>query len=397
MSHRLLLVCTALLLIFTNAADAGRYQRTKDRKIRVWNEHPEHWDEAIWTGERDENGNATGPGVLTWYGIPHTAQMGSLIPSTRGHELTLVASFSGQMTEGRFEGLVVSTDAAGRNFHAKFVDGSPVSPWSAGTGSKETSAEPAQKKRIAAAAPEGPPPPAESPGKIVHRSAVVEAPTQDSQTLEVFRPPSSLRASYVAASPESSPPVDPAGKDPALSEFKQQTQSVFSKVGNATNGFREIERLDSVQPLPAPVSDSVRSLANQARDLRSKSGENAALQIETETADALSLVSETSRELAAKNPSAANLKLTQFLKNHPAPPADPQKPLWHYLAATQSLCDRQQKEADVHLQRAQSLLDAGHTNEAITEYKEANRLFPTQLIAEKIRQLSSPPDVPPQP
>jgi len=405
--HRFLFVSIALLLVFTNPVHAGRYQRTKDRQIRVWNEHPERWDEAIWTGERDENGAATGPGVLTWFQLGHSSETGTRIPESRGHQLMFAISFKGTMNDGRFEGPVFSTDAVGRESHAKFVDGSPVTPWVAGSGSKEVAAKEStettrktatEKSATAEKKPKEPTAPAEGPAEVLHRSAVVEAPTQDSHTLEVFRPPSSLRASYVAtASPaQSAPPTDLASKDPAVTALKEQTQTVLSRVGNATRNFSQIDRLDSVQPLPASVSDSIGSLANRTYNARSKIGEKAAFRGEAETSDALSVMYEVTRDLAAKDASGANAKLTQFLKNHPSPPADAQKPLWRYLSSAQSLCERQQKEADAHLHRAQSLIAAGHAAEAIEEYKEANRIFPSPVTAEAIRKLSPQSSTPTQ-
>jgi len=377
---RVLLVGAALLLIFINPADAGRYQRTKDRKIRVWNERPERWDEGVWTGGRDQNGNATGPGVLMWYRVKKSIEMGELIPSARGRALAPVASFTGTMVDGRFEGIVVTTDDSGKEIHAKYVDGSRTEPWSEGSGAKQ-----AATKKTMATTPAGEPSvPAESPPKIVRRSAVVEAPTQDSQTLDVFRPPSSLRASYAAPAPSDEP-----NKDPSLAQFKQQTDSVFSQVRDATGNFREIENLDSVQAFPTSVTRNVQSLAERGRELGPKGADHGVLQSEAATSDALFVAEETTSALASKDATGADLKLTQFLNKHPAAPTDAQKPLWRYLTSTRDLCDRRQQEADGHLQRAQSLLAAGRAKEAVAEYEAANRLFPSPLIAEKIRQLAS--------
>ena len=379
---RVLLVCAALILVLVTPADAGRYQRTKDRKIRVWNEHPERWDEGVWTGGRDQNGNATGPGVLMWYHVKQSIEMGELIPSARGRALLPVASFTGTMVDGRFEGIVVTTDDNGKEIHAKYADGSRTEPWSEGSGAKL--AERATKKTMATAPAGEPPAPAESPPKIVRRSAVVEAPTQDSQTLDVFRPPSSLRASYAAPTPS-----DETNKDPSLAQFKEQTDSAFSQVRDATGNFREIENLNSVQPFPASVAKNVQSLAERGRALGPKGADNGTLQSEATTSDALFVAEETTSALASKDATGADLKLTQFLNKHPAPPTDAQKPLWRYLTSTRDLCDRRQQEADAHVQQAQSLLAAGRTKEAIAEYEAANRLFPSPLIAEKIRQLAS--------
>jgi len=367
-------VYTSLLLCFVSVVDAGRYQRTKDRQIRVWNEHPERWDEAIWTGDRDDNGYAIGSGVLTWYRLAHSSETGSLIPSTRGHELIPVASFSGSMSEGHFDGLVMTTDGTGKKFHATFADGSRTTPWTAGAGTSEPGASPSQKIEVAAKSSPPPEPPAEGP--VVHRSAVVEAPTQDSNTLEVFRPPSSLRASYSAPDKDQSSPPAQATKEPPHPELTQQVQFVLTEVGRATKDFRDIERLDSVQPLPEPIASNIRSLADRARSIRSKNADDPAIRSQVETLDALSLLNETTTNLAAKNPATVSSKLNQFLKNHPAPPADSQRSLWHYLSSAQALCDRNQKEANVHLQRAQILLTAASQTRRFWNTNKLINFFP---------------------
>src|SRR5438067_12160763 len=59
-----------LLLILAKGALAdGAYQRTDDRKKTfVWNNDPKPDDTATWSGGRDAEGYATGPGTLQWVG-----------------------------------------------------------------------------------------------------------------------------------------------------------------------------------------------------------------------------------------------------------------------------------------------------------------------------------------
>ena len=182
-----------------------------------------------------------------------------------------------------------------------------------------------------------------------------------------------------------------------ITDFKEQTQAVLSRVGDATDNFHEIDRLDSVEKLPAPVSESVVSLVDRARERRLELGYEEALKeygTEIQTADALSVVDQITRNIVFSNASGASSKLADFLKGHPQPIADSQKALWHYLTSAQLLCSRLEKEASVHLQRAQSLAAAGKTSEAIQEYREATRIFPNPATAKKIRELSSPQSAP---
>jgi tetratricopeptide (TPR) repeat protein len=193
------------------------------------------------------------------------------------------------------------------------------------------------------------------------------------------------------SAPSSSPAAgDPAVKDRMIADFKDETQSVLSRVTDATGNFREVDRLESVQKLPAPVSESVGSLVERGRDFRAKVGYETALQeyrAETETVDALAVVDQITRNIAANDASAASSRLADFLKSKPEPTAESEKALWRYLTSMRSLCSRLEKDADVHLQKAQSLASAGKKNDAIREYQEANRIFPKPATAEKIRQL----------
>ena len=251
--------------------------------------------------------------------------------------------------------------------------------------------------------------------EIVRKDAAVAtpAPIRDSHTLELAKPSSSLHMTVGAASspqallrstpsppPASPPPAEAAAKQGTATDLKEQTQSVLSQVADATDNFREIDQLNSVGKLPAPVSERVVALVDRARERRLEFGYEAAAKeygTEIQTADALSVVDQVTRNIAFNNASAANSKLADFLKSNPEPIADGQKPLWRYLTSVHALCGRLEKEADVNLQRAQSLAAAGKASEAIQEYREANRIFPNPATSEKIRQLSSPQSKPRKP
>ena len=191
--------------------------------------------------------------------------------------------------------------------------------------------------------------------------------------------------------PAASPPrVDSTEKRRLIEELRKQIEAVLAQVRDATGNFREIDRLEAVRNLPAPVSASVTVLGTRARDFRTKVGyEVAAYEClaEMEAVEALVLVDETARDITAKDVPAARRKLSGFLKRYHEPTADNQKPLSRYLTSVLSLCDRSKNEAETHLKRAKSLDSAGKKSEALREYQEIYRIYPNPITADKIRQL----------
>jgi hypothetical protein len=367
---RCLFICSTLLL-FANGAYGGTYQHTRDKRTLVWNHNPKPDDEATWSGGRDSNGFAKGYGTLTWYKVQRAIVTGSNISSSKGGAVGGVVSnrYSGKMVRGKFDGPVVSIDAGGKMFHGTFVNGTKANDWVAGPLPRP---DQQVNERVSKNAVDAPPP-AEGPPRIAAAT--------------LTRPPTPA-ASATAVSPPAA--GGPAVKSRMIMDFKEQTQVVLSRVGDATGNFHEIDRLDSVQQLPAPVSESVATLVDRARDFRAKLGYETALsecRTETETVDALSAVEQSTRNIAGNDASAANSGLTDFLKNNPEPMVDTQRPLWRYLTSMRLLCSRLEKEAEVHLQRAGAFASAGRTGDAIREYQEAYRIFPNPATAEKIRQL----------
>ena len=223
------------------------------------------------------------------------------------------------------------------------------------------------------------------------------------ESLQAVTPPSSLRAPVIAAiappASVSAPPtqpsvssiaVEPVVRNRIITDFKQETESVVSRVSDATGNFHEIDRLDSVRELPTPVSETVDALMDRARDCRAKLGYETALRecrMETQTTDALSVVDQVTHNIASGNAAEAGTRVSEFLKNNPEPPGESRKKLWVYLASVRSSCSRSEKDADVHLQQAQLFVSAGKIGDAIREYQEAFRIFPTPATAEKIRRL----------
>ncbi|PYK01551.1 MAG: hypothetical protein DME63_08920 [Verrucomicrobia bacterium] len=366
---RCLFVCTTLLLLFANGAyGGGTYQHTRDRRTLIWNNSPRRDHEATWSGQRDSNGFATGYGTLTWYKVQPAIVTGSNILSARGRAV-VINRFSGKMVRGKFDGPVVNVDASGKMFHGTLVKGTKANDWVAGP-LPRTDQQLSERVSRSAVNPQ---PPAEGPPHFA--AAVLTRP---------FTPEPS------ATAPSTPAAVEPEVKNRMIMDFKEQTQVVLARVGDATGDFQEIDRLDSVQRLPAAVSESVASLVDRARDFRAKLGYETALsecRSETETVDALSTIVRSTRNIAGSDASAANSGLTDFLKNNPEPMIDAQRPLWRYLTSMRLLCSRLEKEAETHLQRAGAFASAGRTGDAIREYQQAYRIFPNPATTEKIRQL----------
>ncbi|PYL94506.1 MAG: hypothetical protein DME28_04955 [Verrucomicrobia bacterium] len=386
MTARCLFVCTTLLL-FANGADGGGvYQHTRDRRTLIWNNYPTRDDEATWSGERDSNGYATGYGTLTWYRVQRAIVTGSNIPSAKGRTVgaVVINRYSGKMVRGRFDGPVVNVDASGKMFHGRFVNGTKANDWVAGPLPRT---DQPLNERVSKGAVNAQPP-AEGPPRFA-AAASIRPFTPAPSAPATSAPATSIPAPSIPA-PSTPPAVEPEVKSRMITDFKEQTQAVLSRVSDATGNFPEIDRLDSVQQLPPPVSESVASLVDRARDFRAKVGYETALsecRSETETVDALSAVDQSTRNIAGNNASAANSGLTDFLKDNPEPMVDTQRPLWRYLTSMRLLCSRLEKEAETHLERAGAFASAGRTGDAIREYKEAYRTFPNPATAEKIRQL----------
>jgi hypothetical protein len=132
------------MLIFAGQVFAGGdYQRTDDRKkTLVWNNDPKPGDAAEWTGKRDPEGYAEGPGTLTWL-RPQKQSLFSTGSNIAGTKKVPISKYTGTMVHGKFDG-IVSTVERGKSYHAKFVDGERKGNWAAGPIiAKATGVEPA--------------------------------------------------------------------------------------------------------------------------------------------------------------------------------------------------------------------------------------------------------------
>ena len=98
-TRRLFLYSGLVALLISSTAFAGRYQRTKDGKTRVWNENPKRGDLVTWSGARDARGYATGYGILTWF----TPQKVTGWNIFRKRDYIVSSQVSGTMVHGKFE------------------------------------------------------------------------------------------------------------------------------------------------------------------------------------------------------------------------------------------------------------------------------------------------------
>ena len=122
MKTRSLFICGALLLFASGAYGAGSFQRTRDGQTFVWNDSPARGEKATWSGKRDNNGFATGSGILTWYQVEPTIVTGSNILDTRRYGF-VINRYSGKMVRGKFKGPVTYVDANGQRLQASVVNG----------------------------------------------------------------------------------------------------------------------------------------------------------------------------------------------------------------------------------------------------------------------------------
>ena len=124
MRGRFLFICGALLVIANVALGDGTYQRTKDGKTFVWNNHPKPGDQATWSGGRDREGYARGFGTLTWYTAEQESETGSAKPA-------VYARYWGNMLRGKLNG-PVNVHSKRKTNHAIFAEGSRRTRWAAG-------------------------------------------------------------------------------------------------------------------------------------------------------------------------------------------------------------------------------------------------------------------------
>ena len=227
----LVVVGVSLVALFFAAkafAESGAYLRTDDRiKTLVWNNDPKPGDAAEWTGKRDSEGYAEGPGTLTWFQTQKQSlfSTGSNIGGTKK---VPISHLTGTMTHGKFEGTVTTLDR-GKTYYGRYVDGQRKGNWSASpVVAKATSTEPkpATEERKKTSTPE----------TKVAVEKKVEAPTE----------------SKMAEEAEPEPPTE--GPDEASAEDRNQ-RSAGSTAKTATPLIAQASEADeSATPRQQPVT-----------------------------------------------------------------------------------------------------------------------------------------------
>ena len=253
MNARCLFVYGALVLLFASGAYAdGTYQRTKDGKTRVWNNHPNPGDAATWSGDRDKDRYATGYGTLTWYTTERKKMTGSNLPSAK---YTLAGHYSGIMVRGKLDGMVENVDANGKIFHGTFIDGRKGSDWAAGPASRPSSTsiafdqqrrEPVPQAAVVEASPKEPAPPAEGP-----RSSPISV-RPSPQSYEVTKQP---------AQPVSTP-IATERPSPTIDDSLQSLIGPTSSSSSGTDVVAEASPQASVPPIAASTPPPVTSTSS---------------------------------------------------------------------------------------------------------------------------------------
>jgi hypothetical protein len=271
-SGRFLFVCGALLVFADVAFGDGTYQRTKDGKTLVWNNHPKAGDEAKWSGDRDREGYASGFGTLTWY-TARESETGSAKP-------TLYARYWGNMVRGKFNG-PVNSHSKRKTDHAIFANGVQTTRWAAGPAPSQIVAEPT--KRFPGAKQQTPNvqrptealPPRPAAEEAVAQPVLVQL-RKDSRAGS----PTSNAQHPITGTLAGSPSTTPAERDVAKQDNVERRKSnsegpivetpAEGPSPNQSKAENAQLRKDSQAGSPTPNSESVREQAAQRPAISSK-------------------------------------------------------------------------------------------------------------------------------
>jgi hypothetical protein len=269
-----------LLTIAQSLCAGGAYQWTEDRrKALVWNNDPQPGDTASWSGQRDQDGYATGPGTLSWYRFSQGFTTGSNLAIAK--KKVPISTYSGTMMRGKFNGGVMTVDH-GKTYHATFVDGRRKGGWSAGPLiTKAESAEaPSTKEKTETA--EGEKENAEAPtsnessAKTSSAVATAQRPNTEegtadipaegpaSTSVEKTQTPSSKSKTEDSAAP-ATPLIAQASSDSA-EESATPREPVTRKAALAPGSVRAIERpAAATTKKPEPARQKTEKIAKATR------------------------------------------------------------------------------------------------------------------------------------
>jgi ketosteroid isomerase-like protein len=244
MNIRSLLVCSALLLCASVAYGAGSYQRTRDGRTVVWNDSPKRGEEATWSGKRDKNGFAVGPGTLTWYQVEPTIITGSLIPDTRRYAV-VVNRYSGRMVHGKLKGAGTYVDANGKRLQATFVNGRPMNrpPHNRRSPREEATRAPTPAVTATPAAEQAPTPTPE------------QTATPTPERTSALAPPTPTPAPEQSPSPAAQQTPTPGPEQTATMAPEQTATRTLPQQA------RQPDAQSTIIPIPTPPDDSLRSRA----------------------------------------------------------------------------------------------------------------------------------------
>ena len=206
--------------------------------------------------------------------------------------------------------------------------------------------------------------------------------------------PPNPKESLPSGMPNPSAAKNPAVKKQIIADFKQRTVTILAQMKEASGNFKPIEHLDQMKTLPSSISANVTYLSVYAQQFNSVLGHDTMYYEcldEVETVAALVLAEEATRDLANKDAPAARKTLMNFANRTAEPPSEDRKALARYLNSIYFTCEKAKADAEPHLKQAKTLEAAGKKSEALTEYREIDRIYPNPLASDKIKQLQAPP------
>jgi ketosteroid isomerase-like protein len=251
MNIRSLFVCGAFLLFASVASGTGSYQHTRDGQTIVWNDSPEPGEEATWSGKRDKDGFATGPGILTWYKVEPTIVTGSNILDTRRYAV-VISRCSGKMVRGKFKGAMTYVDANGKILYVASVnEANPPSP------RQKTTRARSQGMTATRTAEQTPTPPSQQ--------AVMQIPERTSAP-GTPEPTSEQSPSPIVQEPQTTVPAETttlAVKGIATQPSEQQARQPDSRSTTVPTPTRSDDSLRSRSPRPLELPKPPRTIDAQ--------------------------------------------------------------------------------------------------------------------------------------